>query len=197
MTAYRELSVAILLLCLCLGGCKESATSNSGKSQNTSNLQNSGSEESKIVNKNHRRRYGRMSTEAVFTLLKIKDQATGRDMEIVIDNSDWMPYAGKIGIALEPIETYRQYMLEHEAEPFIFPSELYKRLEKYQVAQGDPNLANLSNEEILQSYFEKFDGSYVAKEVGLRGNRPFIRTRLERDFFVTIDCESGMLTVSL
>ncbi|MBQ7528582.1 hypothetical protein IJT10_01575 [bacterium] len=196
MIAYRKLFIVTLLGFVCLGGCKEGSASDPKENANNSKPQISSTKEAKVVNKNHRKRYRKMSTEAVFTLLKIKNQSTGEEAEIVIDNSVWMPYASKIGIALEPIEAYRQYMLEHEDEPFVFPSETYERLQKYSVAQGDPNLANLTNEEILQKYFTEFEGSYVAKEVELRANRPFIRTLLERDFFVTIDCESGMLTVS-
>lgn len=199
MIVYRKFVILALLGCLCLGGCREGAAKNSQGDGNRDNVQisNSKTEESKTVNKNHRKRYRKMSTEAVFTLLKIKDQATGEESEIVIDNSVWMPYASKIGIALEPIEVYRQYMLEHEEEPFVFPSEIYERLKKYSVPQGDPSLADLTNDEILQKYFEDYDGSYVAKEAELRGNMPLIRTLLERDFLVTIDCESGMLTVSV
>lgn len=146
----------------------------------------------KVAKSPRKKRYRSLSTEATFLLLKIENEADQSRTEIVIDNNDWLPLASKVGFPDQPVKAYAEYMLEHDSDFIKVPADVYQKLLTKAVPEGDPKLAGMSDEEVLSEYFNE-DG-YV-KDNSLRVNKPFLRSLLERDFLVQIDCESGLLTV--
>ena len=142
--------------------------------------------------KNHKKRYGQMSTQAVFISLSVKNRDTGETADIVLDNSDWLRYADKIGIPTEPIAEYTQYMLAHEGDVFELPADVYEKLSVYKCEKSFDD-GGMSLDQILEKFGKEDDAPdrYWIKDRKVGADRSFIKYLLDKDCFVYRDCESG------
>lgn len=142
------------------------------------------------------RRYKGFQTETIFLLLQVQDAQSGQRMEIMTTNNSWLSeVAPQLGIPTEPVSAYREYMTAHDQEPFVVPSELYRELSSSKAPQVPASISKLSDEAIIEKYFEELERHYIPRREYLRPDPAVICSLLKRGFLVTIGCESGALTV--
>lgn len=209
----RKIFLGILLCSCCLAGCNQDTQAQAAGdgSLGSSRTQSSAPSDKENVNaqtekrsenkeaggsmKNHKKRYGQMSTQAVFISLKVKNRENGEQAEIVLDNSDWLRYADKIGIPTEPVSEYTQYMLDHEKDVFELPGDVYAKLSVFKCAEPFAD-GGLSLDQVLEKYGEEdAPDRYWIKDRKVGGDRAFIKYMLDKDCFVYRDCESGEFIV--
>ncbi|MGM9999633.1 MAG: hypothetical protein ACI38Q_09650 [Candidatus Bruticola sp.] len=203
----KKFVVGSMLCLLIFGGCKADSIVSSADSgiepgarlvaqESNDNLHvgQSYPEVRKTVVKNPRqRRYCRPSTQVNFLLLNIENADTHEQIRAVIDNNLWLKHAADLDIPTE-FPDYAEVMVTRDQGVFVVPSKLFEKF-KAGAFEEDVSLQKLSNEEILERYFNEIGRSFVAKDIDSRSNRALIGNLLERDFLVFIDCESGELTV--
>lgn len=141
-------------------------------------------------------RYGSPTSSGGYLLLTISDQASGNTETIIIHNQQWMEYAKAASVPTASHEAYVDYMITHEDSAFVVPPAIYAKLANYQALEADPAIMAMTNEQILDKYFDRVKRSYILRDNSLRQNSAFLRALLEKKAIITENSYSGELKVN-